>query len=126
MLKSTQVEVLKVSRQKMFCVVPYRLATARAFVTMHQLLSLCLTIKCGRIVTPEAELSVVVSPPVSLVVDQVSSLHSRGISDAILSVNSGNTPMKQLRLANCHRCWSEVAIVSALFVCILFSHKKKG
>ncbi len=45
---------------------------------------------------PEAELSVVVSPLVSLVVDQVSSLPSRGISDAILSGNSENTlPMKE-------------------------------
>ncbi len=40
-LKSKQVEVLKVSRQRLFCVVPYRLAIAmaRAFVTMYQLLS---------------------------------------------------------------------------------------
>ncbi len=58
---------------------------ARAFVTMYQLLSflfdhkICSTIKSGRIGAPEAELSVVVPPLVSLVVDQVSSLHSRGI-----------------------------------------------
>ncbi len=53
----------------------------RAFVTMYQLLSFLFNRRSG---APEAELSVVVSPLVSLVVDQVSSLPSRGISDAIL------------------------------------------
>ncbi len=77
-LKSKQVEVLevlKVSRQRLFCVVPYMLAMARVCVIMYQLLNH----KRGRI-APEAELSVVVS----LMVDQVSSLHSRGIFDALL------------------------------------------
>ena len=45
----------------------------------------------GRIGAPEAKLSVViiVSPLVSLMIDHVSSLLSRGISAAILSGNSG-------------------------------------
>ncbi len=67
-LKTKQVDVLKVSRQRLFCVVPYRLAMARAFVTMYQLLSFLFDRRSG---APEAELSVVVSPLVSLVVDQV-------------------------------------------------------
>ncbi len=57
----------------------------------YQLLSFLFDHKCGRIGASEAELSVVlvVSPLVYLMVDQVSSLQSRGISAAILSGNSG-------------------------------------
>ncbi len=80
-LKSEQVGVEGIKENTVL----YRLAMARAFVTMYQLVLFLFDHKRGRI---GAELSVVVSPLVSLMVDLVSSLHSRGISDAILSGNS--------------------------------------
>ena len=59
----------------------------------YQLLTFLFDHNHGRIGTPEANLStsvvIIVSPLVSLMIDQVSSLLSRGISAAILSGNSG-------------------------------------
>ncbi len=58
--------------------------------------------KRGGIGTPEAELSVFVSPLVSLMVDQVSNLYSRGVFDAILSGNSG---VNEKYLVKRHKDW---------------------
>ena len=57
----------------------------------YQLLTFLFDHNRGRIGAPEVKLSVfiIVSPLVSLMIDQVSSLLSRGISAAILSGNSG-------------------------------------
>ncbi len=88
-LKSKQVEVLKVMYQGKDCFVWFPTGYGKSLC--YQLLPFLLDHKRGRIGAPQAELSVVivVSPLVSLMVDQVSSLHSRGISAAILSGNSG-------------------------------------
>ena len=57
----------------------------------YQLLPFLLDMKFGRTEAPAVERSVVlvVSPLVSLMVDQVSSLQSRGVPAAILSGNKG-------------------------------------
>ncbi len=88
-LKSKQVEVLKVLYKGKDCFVWFPTGYGKSLC--YQLLPFLFDHKLGRIGAPEAELSVVivVSPLVSLMVDQVSSLQSRGVSAAILSGNSG-------------------------------------
>ena len=88
-LKSKQLEALKALYQGKDCFV--WLPTGYGKSLCYQLLPFLFDYKRGRINAPEADLSVVivVSPLVSLMVDQVSSLQSHGISAAILSGNSG-------------------------------------
>ena len=88
-LKSKQREVLTALYEGKDCFVWFPTGYGKSLC--YQLLPFMYDFKRGKVGAPEVELSVVVviSPLVSLMVDQVASLLSRGVPAAILSGNSG-------------------------------------